>query len=318
MSASISDAVSRAVEHAKRMLFPFVLDKWLRVGFIAFLAGVGSSSGNSFGYQSPFPSRTSSGPGAAPSAPPSADFHEALSWIRDNTSLVIGLAVGALVLTFALGLVITWISSRGMLMFVESVIHDRSQVREPWGRLREPAFQLFKFRVLVGICWLLSFALAVGIGALVALPDIRAEQFGTPAILGIAAMSLMSLVTLVPISIVLGLLDDFVVPIFYVRGVTLREAWRIFRVEVLTGNGGNIVVFYLLKFALGLAFAIVAVLATCLTCCLAVLPYIGTVVLLPAHVFFRAYSLYFLEALRFRVFPQVEPAHPFGAWTTNG
>ena len=33
----------------------------------------------------------------------------------------------------------------------------------------------------------------------------------------------------------------------------------------------------------------------CLTCCIGLLPYVSTVVTLPLHVFWRAYSLYFLQ-----------------------
>jgi hypothetical protein len=36
-------------------------------------------------------------------------------------------------------------------------------------------------------------------------------------------------------------------------------------------------------------------LGCCLTCCLALLPYLSSVVFLPIHVFFRCYSLKFLE-----------------------
>ena len=50
-----------------------------------------------------------------------------------------------------------------------------------------------------------------------------------------------------------------------------------------------------MKLVLVFAGGIVAVLATCLTCCLVSLPYIGTVILLPILVFLRCYTLYFLE-----------------------
>lgn len=39
----------------------------------------------------------------------------------------------------------------------------------------------------------------------------------------------------------------------------------------------------------------VGCLVTCLTCCLASLPYIGTVMVLPVPVFFRSFSLLFLR-----------------------
>jgi len=38
-----------------------------------------------------------------------------------------------------------------------------------------------------------------------------------------------------------------------------------------------------------------ALLVFCLTCCLAALPHLGTVILLPALVFMRCYTRYFME-----------------------
>ena len=42
---------------------------------------------------------------------------------------------------------------------------------------------------------------------------------------------------------------------------------------------------------------IIAMVATCATCCIAAIPYLGTVILLPLLVFIRCYSLCFLEQL---------------------
>jgi hypothetical protein len=46
---------------------------------------------------------------------------------------------------------------------------------------------------------------------------------------------------------------------------------------------------------LGLGAALLVLLGCCLTCCVALLPYVSSVVFLPISVFFRCYSLGFLE-----------------------
>jgi len=46
---------------------------------------------------------------------------------------------------------------------------------------------------------------------------------------------------------------------------------------------------------LALATMIVACVATCATCCIAAIPYIGTVILLPVFVLLRSFSLLFLR-----------------------
>jgi hypothetical protein len=66
---------------------------------------------------------------------------------------------------------------------------------------------------------------------------------------------------------------------------------------------------------------LVALIAMCATCCITALPYIGTVILLPAFVFMRCYTLSFLERFGpdWRLFafevsppPSAVPAQPGG------
>ncbi|HUB67829.1 MAG TPA: hypothetical protein VL981_10130, partial [Candidatus Methylacidiphilales bacterium] len=46
-----------------------------------------------------------------------------------------------------------------------------------------------------------------------------------------------------------------------------------------------------LRIVLWIAVVILSTIACCLTCCIAALPYLGTVVLLPALIFVRCFSL---------------------------
>jgi len=58
---------------------------------------------------------------------------------------------------------------------------------------------------------------------------------------------------------------------------------------------GEILLYCLFLIVLALATAIVACLVTCATCCIAAIPYIGTVILLPVFVLLRSFSLLFLR-----------------------
>ena len=84
-------------------------------------------------------------------------------------------------------------------------------------------------------------------------------------------------------------------PLMYLRGYSIGPAWGEFRGSILSGHVGSIVLFYLMKFVLGIATAVAAMLLTCLTCCIAAIPYLGTVIMLPLFVFHRSYSLYVLR-----------------------
>ena len=111
-----------------------------------------------------------------------------------------------------------------------------------------------------------------------------------------------------PSTLVLLLLDDFVVPLMVLRNVRVGDAWRMCRAEVLAGNVGGLALFYLLRMVVGVGITMIAGVLTCLTCCLATIPYVGTVLLLPLFVFSRAFPLYYLEQLGVRVFPAPEPS----------
>lgn len=315
---SPTQAMTRAIDRARESLFPARMEKWLALGFIAFLAGLGEGGGG-YGFNWPF-SGKSGGPfgsgGGGKSATPEPDFtetwREGVGWIQDHLALVIALGGVVLVLGFGLGLVLTWLSSRGKLMFVESVIHDRYQVKEPWARLRAPAWAIFKFRVLLAVVSLLLVLTALGVGFAIAIEELRTGNFGSKSLLGALVCGGVALFTFTPLVLISALLEDFAIPVFYLRGGTLSEAWATVRRDVLAGNLGPLLVFYLLKVVLGVGTLILGMLAACLTCCVAALPYLSSVALLPAHVFFRSYSLYFLEELGVAVFPARPP--PFEAF----
>jgi hypothetical protein len=98
----------------------------------------------------------------------------------------------------------------------------------------------------------------------------------------------------------------------YLRGVRTLAAWGIVWREILPGNFWRIVLFYLMKIVLGLGIAVVAIVATCFTCCLTIIPYLGTVILLPIFVFSRSYSVYFLQQFGpgWHFFPAAESPLP--------
>ena len=310
MSASVTNPISAAVEGARARLFrPFVFDKWVHLGFIAFLANLGEGGTNS-GAQFPFSNwgkgTGPSGKGVFETIGPQID--EAIRWTGEHVSVIVVLAVFALVLGTAFGALIMWLSSRGKFMFVEAVIHDRWEVKEPWERLRTPAWSLFKFRFLLSAIASVAFLGAVGLAAVFALPDLRSGTFGQGAWIGAGILGSMFLVVGLPMFVLLAIVDDFVVPAMYLRGELVGGGFRQVREHVLQGQVGTVFAFYLVKALVGVGVGLIAVVAVCATCCVAAIPYVGTVILLPIHVFWRLYSLYFLEELGWQVFPSPAPA----------
>jgi len=281
---SITDPIQPAYAYMRRLLFePFQAKKWFLLGFAAFLAHL--ADGGSFNYNSnPF-NRSRGGP----------DFEGALSWVSEHLVLVITLAVMAFLLILALSILLQWLSSRGQFMFLDGVAHDSSDIAEPWARFRELGNQVFAFRVKLMLAGWGAFFIIVGLGVALALPDIRARHFGMASILALVVAGGLLLLVLLALVLVTMLLRDFVVPIMYQRNLGTAAAWSVLRQELLPGRAWTFVGFYLVNLLLGVVAALLMLLGCCLTCCLALLPYLSSVVFLPIHVFFRCYSLKFLE-----------------------
>jgi len=306
MSGSPADAISHAIERSKQSLFPLNANKWFALGFTVFLAQCGEA-GTSMQVPS-WPGGTSGSGGAGPAADVADQIQSGLRTLTDNLELTIAIGVSTLVVLVILGVLFTWISSRARLMFVESVIWDRVDVGAQWTRAGELGTSLMKVRLVLGFTGALlalagvASALAVGFNAFMA------GQFLAPrALAAYAVFGSMWLLLGIPFAIFSAILDDFVVPFMVLRNVHVRAAWEMCRKEVLANNFGGVSLFYLLRIVIAFVVSIVAGVLTCVTCCLVAIPYIGTVLLLPVHVFSRAYPLYYMEQLGIRVFPLPEP-----------
>jgi hypothetical protein len=179
-------------------------------------------------------------------------------------------------------------------MFLDGVVRNQAGIVEPWTRLRPLGDSLFRFQLMLLLTTLAMLIVCGGLGALIALPDIHARTFGSAALAGVLVGGVLLVLGILALSLVSAMLHDFVVPIMYHRQLRVQEAWQVLRRELIPGHGWQIVGFYLMSFLLGIGAAILMLLGCCLTCCVAMLPYINSVVFLPLFVFFRCYSLEFL------------------------
>ncbi len=306
MRGSPADAISHAIERSKGLLFPVNGNKWFALGFTAFLAQCGES-GSSLQIPS-FPTGSGGSGTTSGSSDFAAEFQTLLKTLTDNLALTLILSTSALLLLLGLGVLYLWISSRAKLMFVESVIWDRLDVGAQWTRASELGQSLLKFRLILGISGTAVLLVAVGSGLGVGFQEFAAGHFlSARALVAYAVLASVWLLLGLPLVLISAILDDFVVPLMVLRNLRVRDAWSMCRMEVLANNAGGLVVFYLLRLVVVFVVSIVSGVLVCVTCCVAALPYLGTVVLLPVHVFSRAYPLYYLEQLGIPVFPLPEP-----------
>ena len=298
---SVIDPVTPAIDRVKLILFrPFDLRKWFVIGFCAWLAYLGGGGGG--------------GPGGGGGGPPYNVPHErheageqikegietARYYISNNLYWIIPVTVTVVVLVILIGLLVAWLNSRGRFMFLHCVATNKAQVAVPWHKFRQQGNSLFLFRIVLGLISLVVVVVPIiGIVVLV----IMMISGSAPAIVSIPGIIILSL-TIFALSILLFLVKkftfDFVVPIMFLRMASCTACWREFRI-ILSANKLRFTLYLLfqivIKIVIGAIIGIGFCIGLCLCCasCLLMLPYIGTVILLPVLVFTRAYSLCYLQ-----------------------
>ncbi len=293
------EPLARGWERMKALLFrPFDLGRWFVIAFGAWLAGLGDGCGGG-------------GTGGRVNVGHPRDVREALheiphAWDRLAAHLVWApLVVFFIVLALVLIVLVLWLSSRGKFVFLDNVVTGRAEVVRPWRAYGRRGDSLF--------LWRLGF-LAVVLLAVAALAVLVVLALAGPGALRLLAMILASVVLLAVVAAaayVKLFLDSFVVPIMYRYDLTATAAWAHF-LPWLSANPWAFVAYGLFVLLLAIAVGGVVLAVGLLTCCigliLVALPYVGTVILLPLLVTYRAFSLEFLGQLHpgLRLIP--EPA----------
>ena len=308
---SVTAPVSAALERVKQVLFrPFDLGKWFVIGFCAWLALLGQQggSGGNFNLGSP---GSHNGDGFT------EEFHRAKDYVMDNLGWIVPAAVALLVVVVALAILFNWLSSRGRFMFLHCVALNKAEVAVPWNQFAREANSLFLFRLVLG---LIGAVLSLPLVALIAILVIGMVKAGEANAAGVAlsAVALLAAFALgVTFFVIRKLTMDFVVPIMFLRRKKCRESWRELR-GLFSGNVGNFILYFLFQIVLAMVIGMMMLIVIIATCCIAgcfmAIPYLGTVLLLPVHVFNRAYSLYYLAQFgrEFDVFPTEPTAAPGG------
>ena len=285
----------------KKALFqPFDLGKWFTVGFTAFLAALldgGSGGGNSnIGNRS------------------KADVDDlfnfpgvAWEWLNDHpvwfTFIVLGI-----VFLFIVGIILTWLSSRGKFMFLDNVVHDKAEVKKPWYEYTREGNSLFLWRLVYG---LVVFVVVVAslIYAFVAIRNIYYEHIHfSEKVLTIMGMVVYFLALFIVTAYISLFLSDFIVPIMYKHRISATRAWSKF-IPLFTRHIGYFILYGLFVFVLIILVVMAVIIFGFVTCCigflLLIIPYIGSVVFLPVSYTFRAFSVEFLEQFgeEYTIFP---------------
>jgi hypothetical protein len=267
----------QAFDLTKKILFqPFDLRKWCVIGFAAFLTYLNGGGFPGFHFPGNWANHTSS---------ERQDFRSFISGLDPIWWVLIGVSILALLTIIV---VLTWVRARGHFIFIDCIVRNRAAIAQPWREYRVEGNSYFFFSLLVMLAIL---GLIVLIALVVIVPAILLGSHGRQGLIVVPVLVFTVIFLLV---VFCAMVIQFVAPVMYRRRCT---AWPAFRdlLKLLGQHVGVFILYFLFSIVLGIAMVILILVATCATCCIAAIPYVGAVILLPVYVFMQSFSLLFLR-----------------------
>jgi len=288
-------AFSSAWERMEVILFrPFDFGKWCAIGLSAFLAGL-LQGGNGFNnFNSNFNNRGFGNSGG--NRAQAFDFHQFSSQVGQFFSsmqggIIILIAIFTVIVLVAFVVLLYWLGAHGQFMFLDNVVRNRGAIVWPWKFYARQAVSVMLFYLLMVVI-ILAMIIPIVVGAVVVcIPLFQQDRWPKGGEIGIlAVLALLYLGVAVVMGVIMMLFREFGIALMFRQGIMARPAfWQSMR---LIGRfPGSIALFVLLRIAITIGVAILSVLVCCVTCCIGALPYIGTVILLPALIYVKCFTL---------------------------
>ena len=290
-SISVVSPMDSAWGWMKAILFsPFNLGKWFALGFGAWLASLTEG-----GWSFPDLTAGKQWKNAFRGDPAGEQI---LYYLRHHRSEVFFVCALIAALFLIVGAVLLWVNCRGKFIFLDNVVNRRERIVEPWREYRREGNSLFVWRLVYLLVCLFVFGLMAAVMVwTVVMPCLRLNAFDV-VLLPTLAAELAAILPLAILTFLIGrYLEDFVVPLMYRHRLTATEAWGVF-LRLARHNAWRFIgyaffraLLWIVAYVLVLAFGVAT---CCIGCCVMLIPYVGTVVLLPVEVFFRSYSIEYL------------------------
>jgi len=136
-SPSAIDALGEGISHMREKLFPLNFVGWITLGFVSLLESCGSGGGG--GVQNNFPS----GPGSYED--PTRLIEQGLAWIAGHMFIFVSILMGIMLIA----LVIMWLRSRTIFVYIDDVATGRFDLVRPWGQHGGHADSFFLLSLIV-------------------------------------------------------------------------------------------------------------------------------------------------------------------------
>jgi hypothetical protein len=306
---SVIDAASEALELVRRRLFPFRLERWLPLGFVAFLDRCGRSGGGP-GGTGQFPG----GPGGGDSGVGPGSVDEAIAsakdWFSEHMAVILAVSAILLVVIVTLVAIILWLNSRGVFMYVDNVASGRFDVARPWREHADRAWSYFGWSFGLSLVTFFGVLLLLVPGVLLGIA-LFTHGPSPGAILGIIAIGIAFIVFAIALNLFQLVLRDFAAPLQLALDVpcgrAIGVAWTFVRANLVT-----FIAYVILKIIFAIVVWVTSIFVGCFTCCIGFLPVISHTLLQPFFYFERAWSLCLLRQAGYDIItPPPAPPPPY-------
>ncbi len=292
---SAIEALGEGISHMREKLFPFSFGGWITLGFVSLLESCGSGSGGG-GVQNRF----SGSPGRFED--PSQMLEGALAWIAAHMIIFVGALMGIMLLS----LLVMWLRSRTIFVYIDDVATGRFDLVRPWGQHSSHADSFFILSLIVQGAVFILMVLILGLGGFFVLWARTKDWAGGPIALGIIPIAFLFVLSLLSAAILNMVLRDFVAPLQLSRNITARDASSAF-LSLLGERPGLLIGYAILKFVASIAAGMVILIGSCLTCCIGVLPLVNQTLFQPIYYAERAWSLKLLAQMGDDLFTKLAP-----------
>ncbi|MCG6927384.1 MAG: hypothetical protein LJF30_19000 [Acidobacteria bacterium] len=298
-AVSVTDAARDAIEHTRRNLFPIRVERWLVLGFLAFLDQCGRTlngggGGGGDGHRGGWPGGAHGFGEKVTEA-----VGTATAWLSAHAvEVTLGAILGLVAIAGVLALVL-WINSRGTFMYLDNVASGRAEISRPWSQHAAPAQSYFGWRFGLSLAAIFVVLFGAGLVAVAAVAYARGRLEGAAG--GAAALALLPVLVLLALALpLLALaslaLRDFVAPLQLATGLRCGQAARVLE-SLVTQHPGAFVIYLLLKLVFSVGFGVLIFVGGCLTCCIGFLPVVMQVLFQPLFYFERSWSLFVLRQM---------------------
>ncbi|MFC1524766.1 hypothetical protein ACFL5I_00090 [Planctomycetota bacterium] len=265
---SVIDAIGPALNHMTKVLFKsFNIVKWLKFGLVAFLVALGSGGGGGFNFNTNFNipvGDTGSKDFSFEKTEPI--FEPILEWATTHMTLLIILIVAAVLIISIIWMVVIYFSSRFSFVYLDGVIKNDMQIKKAYKENRITGWSYFLWRIIFWPTVLLVIMLFLALVGLGIYLLATAYGFTTVVIILTILIGLIALLVFIALiifgSVITTFIDDFVVPIMYLKKLRVLQAWKVFR-GLLRFNKTHFFLYVIFKILLALASVIVIILPCC-------------------------------------------------------